>query len=126
MKEIIISLLAVIGTFFIFSASLGIIRLPDVYTRLHAATKSATLGVIGILLAAFLYFLYGHQVFSGKLLLGILFVMMTSPIAGHMISRAAYRVGVALDEKTIRDDLEPYLEKEEELRKEMKRREEGL
>lgn len=126
MKEIIISLLAVIGTFFIFSASLGIIRLPDVYTRLHAATKSATLGVIGILLAAFLYFLYEHQVFSGKLLLGILFVMMTSPIAGHMISRAAYRVGVALDEKTIRDDLEPYLEKEEELRKEMKRREEGL
>lgn len=46
------------------------------------------------------------QLFSGKLILGILFVLMTAPVAGHMISRAAYRTGVPLSEKTVFNDLE--------------------
>jgi len=108
----IISLFALAGTFFIFSSSLGLLRFPDVYTRLHAASKSSTLGIIFILLAAFLYFLFEIQVVSGKLLLGIVFVLLTSPIAGHMISRAAYHSGVPLDDKTVQDDLKAYLEAE--------------
>lgn len=83
-----------LGTFFIFSGSLGIFRFPDVYTRLHAATKASTLGIACILVGAFI-FLYGeHQVVSGKLLLAILFILLTAPVSGHMISRAAHRSGV--------------------------------
>lgn len=92
--HIIIILLLLIGTFFIISSSIGIIRFPDVYTRLHAATKSPTLGIMSILIAAFL-FLYGsHGIVSGKLLLAILFILITSPVGGHMLSRAAHESGV--------------------------------
>ncbi|OEH93664.1 monovalent cation/H(+) antiporter subunit G [Bacillus solimangrovi] len=105
MNEIIISILLIIGTFFIFSGSLGIVRFPDVYTRLHAATKSATLGVAGILLAAFLFFYFKEHVVSGKLILGIIFVLLTAPVGGHMISRAAYHSGVKLWEKSVKDDM---------------------
>ncbi|WP_168212299.1 monovalent cation/H(+) antiporter subunit G [Bacillus sp. N1-1] len=105
LKEVVISIFMLIGTFFLFSGALGIFRLPDVYTRLHAASKSATLGVAGILIAAFLYFIFEEQMVSGKLILGIIFILMTAPVSGHMISRAAYQKGVPLWDKTTRDDL---------------------
>ncbi|MET3682491.1 multicomponent Na+:H+ antiporter subunit G [Alkalibacillus flavidus] len=105
MIDIIISLLLLIGTFFTFSGSLGIIRFPDVYTRLHAATKAATLGVAGVLLGAFFYLLFDQGIVSGKLLIGIVFVLMTAPISGHMISRAAYNSGVQLTQHTKHDQL---------------------
>lgn len=104
--EIVISIFLIIGTFVIFSGSLGILRFPDVYTRLHAATKSATLGVSSVLIAAFLYFYFEKDVVSGKLILGIIFVLLTSPVGGHMISRAAYRTGVQLWKNSVQDDLD--------------------
>lgn len=110
MIEIIISLLLIIGTFFILSSSIGVLRFPDVYTRLHAATKSATLGVASIMIAAFLFMLFDANIMSGKLILGILFVLLTSPVSGHMISRAAHHSGVKLWEKSIKDDYETKLE----------------
>ncbi|WLD92161.1 monovalent cation/H(+) antiporter subunit G [Alkalihalobacillus sp. AL-G] len=105
MIEVVISILLLIGTFFVFSSSLGLLRFPDVYSRLHAATKSATLGVAGVLLAAFLFFLFDEDMVSGKLILGILFVLLTAPVSGHMISRAAYRTGVPLSDRSIKDEL---------------------
>jgi multicomponent Na+:H+ antiporter subunit G len=105
LTEAVISILLIIGTFFIFSGSIGVLRFPDVYSRLHAATKSATLGVASILVAAFLYFLVEEQTISGKLILGIIFVLLTAPVSGHMISRAAYRSGVPLSDISIKDDL---------------------
>lgn len=106
LTEVVISVLLLMGTFFVFSSSLGILRFPDVYSRLHAATKSATLGVSGVMLAAFLFFLFEGNMVSGKLILGILFVLLTAPVSGHMISRAAYRTGVPLSERTIKDELQ--------------------
>ncbi|GGB49771.1 Na+/H+ antiporter subunit G [Fictibacillus barbaricus] len=106
MIKIVISFFLIIGTFFIFSGTLGVLRFPDVYSRLHAASKASTLGVSGILIGSFIYVLSEMQLFSGKLILGILFVLMTAPVAGHMISRAAYRTGVPLSEKTVFNDLE--------------------
>ncbi|GGC92375.1 Na(+)/H(+) antiporter subunit G [Thalassobacillus devorans] len=99
---IILSLL--IGTFFIFSSSVGILRFPDVYTRLHAVTKGATLGVAGIMIGAFLFLFIEHGIISGKLILGTIFVFMTAPVSGHMISRAGYHNGVKLWDKSVRDD----------------------
>ncbi len=106
MIEIIISLLLLIGTFFIFSGSLGILRFLDVYTRLHAATKASTLGVASVLLGAFIFLYIDHGIISGKLLIGIWFILLTAPISGHMISRAAHNAGVKLHESSIRDDLQ--------------------
>ncbi len=76
------------------SGSIGVIRFPDVYTRLHAATKASTLGIAGILIGAFLFLYVTHSLVSGKLLLAIVFTLITAPVSGHMISRAAHRSGV--------------------------------
>ncbi len=103
----------IVGLFFSFLGSFGLVRLPDIYTRLHAATKSSTLGIIGLLLATGFYFWDVDKLFVGKLLLGIIFLFMTSPVGGHMIARAAYHRGVPLASISIHDDLkENHTEKE--------------
>ncbi|WP_188206234.1 monovalent cation/H(+) antiporter subunit G [Alkalibacillus aidingensis] len=109
MIDIIVSVLLLLGAFFTLSGSLGILRFPDVYSRLHAATKAATLGVAGILLGAFVYLFVDVGIVSGKLLLGIFFVLITAPISGHMISRAAYNSGVELWHQTKKDHLKNEL-----------------
>lgn len=91
---------------------IGLIRLPDVYLRSHAATKSATLGVLFILNGAFLYFWIFEGHFSIKLLLGIVFVFLTGPVGGHLNGRAAYRSGVSLWKGSVRDDLKEDLKRE--------------
>ncbi|MDY0408514.1 monovalent cation/H(+) antiporter subunit G [Paracerasibacillus soli] len=92
--NIIIILSLLIGTFFIVSSSIGIIRFPDIYTRLHAATKASTLGLAAILIGAFLFLYIENNIISGKLILSIIFILLTAPVSGHMISRAAHKTGV--------------------------------
>lgn len=105
MIEIIISIFLLIGGGLTFVGSIGILRFPDVYGRLHAATKSATLGVISIMFGTFFYFFFIHDLFVGKLLLTILFVFMTAPVAAFMVSKAAYNVGIKMWDKSVQDDL---------------------
>ncbi|GGD04170.1 monovalent cation/H(+) antiporter subunit G [Pontibacillus salipaludis] len=111
--DLIIMVFLLAGTFFIISCSIGIIRFPDVYTRLHAATKGATLGVSGIMIGAFLFLYIEHGMISGKLILGIIFVLLTAPVSGHMISRAAYRSGVQLWDHSIKDDYKKVVESDD-------------
>jgi multicomponent Na+:H+ antiporter subunit G len=111
LTEIIISLFVLLGGFLSLLGSIGIIRFPDVYGRLHAATKSATLGVISIMLAVFVHFHFVEGLFSGKILLTIVFVFLTAPVAGFMISRSAYNVGVELWDQSVQDDLKKAFEK---------------
>ncbi|KQS40513.1 cation:proton antiporter [Exiguobacterium sp. Leaf196] len=85
--------------------ALGLIRLPDVYTRAHAASKSATLGVMSILIGVIIYFVTEDGFFSSRVVLGILFVLITAPIGGHLIARAAYYSDVPLWKSSVRDDL---------------------
>ncbi|PLR79403.1 Na+/H+ antiporter subunit G [Bacillus sp. V3-13] len=94
-----------IGAFLSLVAAFGVVRLPDVYTRNHAASKSATLGVMSILLGTFIYFYIEQDHFNSRIILGIVFIFITSPVAGHLISRAAYNSGVKLWEKSVQDDL---------------------
>lgn len=108
--EVIVIIFILAGTILSLLSSFGIIRLPDVYTRAHATTKSSTLGVLSILLGAFLYFLFTHQVVSVRLLLGIIFVFLTAPVAGHLIIRAAHRSGVDLAPISVQDDLKQLKE----------------
>ncbi|SDY50109.1 multicomponent Na+:H+ antiporter subunit G [Evansella caseinilytica] len=104
MTEIVVSIFLLLGGGLITLGSIGILRLPDLYSRLHAATKSATLGVISIMFAVFVFFL-AEGIFIGKILLTIVFVFLTAPVAGFMISRSAYRIGVKLWDQSIQDDL---------------------
>ncbi|WP_010290993.1 Na+/H+ antiporter subunit G [Kurthia massiliensis] len=101
-----------IAVFFIFFASImsvisaiGVLRMPDVYTRSHAATKSSTLAVLLSLIGAFIYLIASTNYVSIRLLLGIIFVFLTAPVAGHLITRAAYRSGVKLSEQSGEDAL---------------------
>jgi multicomponent Na+:H+ antiporter subunit G len=110
--SILIASFLAIGAFLSLVTAFGLIRLPDVYTRNHAASKSATLGVMFILLGTFLYFYLEEGHFNSRLILGIAFIFMTSPVAGHLISRAAYHKGVPLWEKSVQDDLKSVKEKE--------------
>ncbi|AJS58161.1 monovalent cation/H(+) antiporter subunit G [Paenibacillus sp. IHBB 10380] len=108
--EIVVGILVITGTVMSLISSLGIIRLPDVYNRAHASTKSATLGILCILLGAFFYFFFTHGVSSIRLLLGIIFVFLTAPVAGHIIIRSAHRSKVALADISVQDDLQDYLD----------------
>ncbi|OZU89305.1 Na+/H+ antiporter subunit G [Virgibacillus indicus] len=111
--EFIAALLILAGSVLSVISAFGIIRFPDVYTRSHAATKSSTLAVLVTLSGAFLYFWVTESFISVRLLLGILFVYITAPVAGHLIIRAAYRSKVKLSEITVEDELEEVLHKEE-------------
>jgi len=80
---------------------LGLMRLPDIYNRLQAATKCATLGTCSILFGTFL--VVGFTAAGIKALLCIIFLLLTSPVAAHAISRAAHRSGVKLWEGSVVD-----------------------
>jgi multicomponent Na+:H+ antiporter subunit G len=108
-SEAIVSVLILIGTFFSFLSAIGLIRLPDVYTRSHAASKSTTLGVLCTLVGTFLYFLISDSYISIRLILGIFFVFLTAPVSAHMICRSAYRSNVELAETSVQDDLKEYI-----------------
>lgn len=110
LANILIILTIVFGVIFTIVTAVGLIRLPDVYTRTHAASKSATLGVMFILIGVFLHFwlIEGH--INSRILLGIVFLFITGPIGGHVIGRAAYLTGVKLWDKTVVDELEPVVE----------------
>jgi multicomponent Na+:H+ antiporter subunit G len=102
-------LLILFGSIISVISAFGLIRLPDVYTRSHAATKSATLSVLACLLGAFIYFYSKDGYVSIRLILGIMFVFITTPVAGHLICRAAYRSKVPLAENSGEDSLKDVL-----------------
>ncbi len=90
LKEIIILVLALIGTLFMLLSGLGMIRLPDVFARMHVAGMASTVGVMGLLLAAGVYF-YDEGRLPTMIALIVLF-FVTGPIATTTMARAAYRV----------------------------------
>lgn len=79
-----------VGLFFLFVGTLGLLRLPDVYCRLHATTKCDTLGAGLVLLSLALQSSLSGAV---KLVLIITFILITNPVAAHVIARAAYITG---------------------------------
>jgi multicomponent Na+:H+ antiporter subunit G len=101
-----------IGLIFDFFGVLGLLRLPDVYNRLQAATKCVTFGSAGVLFGVFL--MQGFSTFGFKALLAIAFIFLTSPVAAHAIARAAHRSKIPLSKETICD----YYEQDNEMREE--------
>ncbi|WP_342305365.1 monovalent cation/H(+) antiporter subunit G [Methanolobus sp. ZRKC5] len=100
--EVLSNVVLIIGLFFVFLAMLGLARLPDVYNRLHATTKIGTLGAFGVMLSILLK--VGFSPIGVKAITVALFILVTSPISAHMISRAAHRHGVGLCKESVIDE----------------------
>ncbi len=93
------------GAFFGVVAAIGVIRLPDVYTRLHAASKSSTLGVMMMMTGTFLYFWYVEGYVDTELVLAVLFIFITAPVAAHLLARSAFHADVEPYQLTILNEL---------------------
>lgn len=103
-REWACSILLVSGALFMFVGALGIVRLPDLFTRMHAATKSASFGSVLMLCAVAVYF--GKIWIIFETILVIFFIFLTTPVGAHMIGRVAYLLGTQLWEGTVIDELQ--------------------
>src|SRR5258706_12298840 len=101
MADVIGSILILLGEIFLFSAGLGMLRMPDVFTRLQAGTKASTLGNMLVLGGVAFY----HPGWSLKLLIVIYFVLLTNPISSHALARAAHAIRVPMTRATVPDAL---------------------
>ena len=90
--SILTIIFVVAGIFFLLVGSVGIIRLPDFYSRTHATSKSDTLGMILIIVGLVIF--EGLTINSGKLMLVLLFILLANPIGAHAMARAAYNSGL--------------------------------
>jgi multicomponent Na+:H+ antiporter subunit G len=104
MSDILIMFLCTLGAVVVLIAAIGIVRMPDFYLQLSVTVKAATLG-IGLLLAAAAVFFADVSV-STKVLAITFFLVLTAPVAGHMIGRAAYLIGTKLWKGSVLDELE--------------------
>lgn len=82
----------VLGLFFMVFGVLGLLKFPDVYTRIHPAGKAGTAGVLSLLIG--LMFYAGFSVMTLRLILIALFIVVTSPVASHVIARGAQGSGL--------------------------------
>lgn len=99
-----VAVFVAIGIFFTFVAAVGMIRLPDVYSRSHAATKADTLGAGFAILAVAVYFGTAGEILRAVVLIG--FIYYTNPTAAHAITRAAYSSDVAVWQADEQEDSE--------------------
>lgn len=103
MNEIIVSIMLLSGATFMILAAVGIVRLPDLPTRMHSSTKAGAMGAILIMGGVAVYF--ADSVVFARALAIVVFILITTPIAAHVIGRAGYFVGVPLWSGTIKDEL---------------------
>lgn len=87
MKEIILTILILTGALFILVAAIGLVRLPDLLTRIHAATKATSFGLLFILAGLAIHF--GSWVIIIKSLLLVIFIYLTAPLAASVIARSS-------------------------------------
>jgi multicomponent Na+:H+ antiporter subunit G len=101
-STIVTAILLIIGIMFNLFGCIGLIRLPDVYNRLQAATKCVTLGSCSIMLSLVFYFGFNEAGIKGIISIPIIF--FASTVAAHALVRGSYHFGVKLGEGTIKDD----------------------
>lgn len=97
-------LFVTIGALFCLLAAIGILRMPDVFTRMHASSKAGTAGAACMFAALACHFATLGEV--TKSILAVLFLFLTAPVAAHLIGRASYFVGTKMWEGAVRDDLQ--------------------
>lgn len=103
----VVALLTVVliigGALFSLVAAIGVNRLPDLYTRMHAASKAGTVGSGLLLLAVGVH--AGDLAIFCRAVAGFLFFILTAPISAHLLAKAAHEVGYRLHPSSVRDDL---------------------
>ncbi|MFJ4108129.1 MULTISPECIES: monovalent cation/H(+) antiporter subunit G [Oerskovia] len=101
--DVLAAIFLLCGAFLAFAAGVGVVRFPDLLARMHAATKPQVLGLILVLIALALRIRSWSAV--GMLVLVVIFQLMTSPVAAHMVGRAGYRTGKVRPDLLVLDDL---------------------
>ena len=97
--------LVLAGSAFAAVAALGILRLPDVYTRMHSASKAGAVGA-GMLLLA-LALTSDSMPTALRALAAVVFILLTAPLAAHLLAKAAYSVGYKLGPESVLDEMPP-------------------
>ncbi|MCC5811398.1 MAG: monovalent cation/H(+) antiporter subunit G [Ectothiorhodospiraceae bacterium] len=110
MSEVMSAFFLLVGAGFVLIGALGVIRMPDLMLRMHTTTKAGALGGGLIAIGAGLFFADASIMVRAVAILA--FVVLTAPIAAHIIGRAAYFVGVPLWERTVTDELRECLDTE--------------
>jgi len=103
LADLIAAVLLLGGLLFMFIGSIGVVRLPDGFHRIHAVSVCATLGLTGMLLAA--CFHIGSVVLISKAVMTIVFLFVAAPAGSHLLAKAAHDGGLPLWEKTLSDEL---------------------
>ena len=105
--RIIIDLFIAGGCFFAFAGAVGLVRMPDTFTRMQSSTNITTLGVLLTLIGALLYCIFVWHSWGSAakvIVIGVL-TILANPVGGHAIARAAYRIGIRPGKELVIDDL---------------------
>lgn len=102
MREIVTLLFLGVGAFFMLLGAIGILRMPDLYNRMQATSKTSSLGV-GLMLLAVVVHFFDDLAIVSRALLVIVFTFLTTPVGAQMIARAAHFVGVPMWQTTINE-----------------------
>lgn len=104
--DILAGVAVLVGAFFVLAAAVGVVRMPDVYVRMHAATKAGTLGsglmLVGVAISS------GEFDVVSRALAAVAFLVATAPVAAHLLGRAAYISGVPTWSGTAIDELKGH------------------
>lgn len=115
MTDVAAGIIILLGTFFILVSAVGLLKMPDLFTRMSSTTKASTMGIGLVLLGTALIWL--DIGITARVVIIISFLFLTAPVAAHIIGRAAYFDKVPLWDKTTIDELEgKYDEQSHELK----------
>jgi multicomponent Na+:H+ antiporter subunit G len=111
---VLAAMFALVGAVFSFLAGVGVLRMPDAMTRLHAATKVSAFGSGMALIAAALHF--GDPAMAARSFIALALILLSTPVATHLLARAAWREGIPFWDRTTGTEIRP--EGEHDARKE--------
>ncbi|MEZ4709838.1 MAG: monovalent cation/H(+) antiporter subunit G [Caldilineaceae bacterium] len=101
MTELLTLGFMLVGVLFMLTAAVGLLRMPDLFLRISVSSKGATLGVASLMLATAFYF--NELGVTSRALAVIIFMLLTAPVAAHMVGRAGYKDGASFWERTAMD-----------------------
>ena len=112
--RIVIDVLIGIGAIFALAGTIGLLKMPDTFSRMQASTCISTMGVLGVALGALLYaiFVMGSAATAIKIAVIALLILTINPVGAHAIARGAYRAGIRPDKPMETDELRRDLEDE--------------
>lgn len=105
LQNYISGILLILGAAFTLVATIGLIRLPDIYSRMHSASKVGTVGSGAMLIALAVH--SDDLATVMRALAGVAFFLLTAPVAAHLLAKASYSAGYRLWEGSVQDEMPP-------------------